>query len=54
MKFGQIIEYDKINIFLKNHAENEARRLVPDFSLSFIKDLFEVKASGLHSSFNIF
>ena len=54
MKFGQIIEYNKINIFLKNHAENEAERLVPDLSLSVIKDLFDVKASDLQSSFNIF
>ena len=30
-------------IFFKNHAENEAGRLVPDL---FIKALYEVKASG--------
>ena len=24
MKLGQIIDYNKINIFLKNYAENEA------------------------------
>ena len=39
MKFGQLIEYDKINIFLqkswRNHAENEAGRLVPDLFLFF-------------------
>ena len=41
MKFGQVIEYDKRYIFFtrdtflfKNHAENEAGRLVPDL-LSF-------------------
>ena len=28
MKFGQIIEYNKRNIFLQNQAENEAERLV--------------------------
>ena len=30
MKCDQLIEYNKINIFLQNNAENEARRLVPD------------------------
>ena len=30
MKFGQLIEYLKRNIFLKNYAENEAGKLVPD------------------------
>ena len=33
MKFGQLIEYDERNIFLKSYAENEAGRLVPDFLL---------------------
>ena len=40
--------------FSKNHAENEARRLVPDLALFFKKALYEVKASGLQLSFNIF
>ena len=31
----------------KNHAENEARRLVPDLFLFFQKALFEVNASRL-------
>ena len=30
MKFGQLIEYNKRNIFFKNYAENETSRLVPD------------------------
>ena len=47
MKFGQFIEYRKSNIFLKNHAENEIGRLVPNFLLFFKKALYEVKASGL-------
>ena len=38
----------------KSHVENEAGRLVPDFFLFFKKALFEVKASGLQLSFNIF
>ena len=37
----------------KNHAENEAGRLVSDIFLFFEKGLSEVKASGLHLSFNI-
>ena len=55
MKFGQVIGYNNRNIFLlKNHSENEARRLVLDRSLFFRKVLFEVKASGLQLNFNIF
>ena len=30
MKLGQVIEYIKRNIFLKNYAEDKAGRLVPD------------------------
>ena len=37
MKFGQVIDYNKRNIFLQNYAENEARRLVPDLFLFFEK-----------------
>ena len=37
MKFGQLIEYNKKNIFLKNYVENEAGRLVPDLFLFFEK-----------------
>ena len=37
----------------KNHAENEARILDPDFSLFFKKALYEVKASGLQLRFNV-
>ena len=32
-------------VFFKNHAENEAMRLVPDIFLFFRKALDEVKAS---------
>ena len=54
MKFGQVIEYNMRNIFFKNHAENEAGKLIPDLFLSFRKTLYEVKASGLQLSFNNF
>ena len=42
MKFGQLIKYNKKNIFLQNHAENEAETLVPDLFLFFEKVLYEV------------
>ena len=32
---GQLIEFNKRNIFSKNHAENEAGRLVGDLFLFF-------------------
>ena len=38
----------------KNHAENEAGRLVPDLLLLFEKTLFEVNPSRLQLSFNQF
>ena len=39
MKFGQVIEHNKRNIFLQNHGENAAERLVPDLFL-FYKGLY--------------
>ena len=46
MKFGQLIKYNKTKIFFfKNHAENEAGRLVPDQ---------EAEANGLQFNFNVF
>ena len=53
MKFGQLIECNKRNIFFKNHAEKETGRLGPDLFLFFEKALYEVKASGLQLRFNI-
>ena len=37
MKFGQLIEYKKRNIFLQNYTENDAGRLVPGLFLFFEK-----------------
>ena len=55
MKFCQLIEYNKRYVFFfKNHAENEAKKLVPDVFLFFKKALYVVKASRLQLSFNIF
>ena len=36
MELGQLIDYKKINTFLKNYTENEAGKLVPGLFL-FIK-----------------
>ena len=59
MKFGQLIEYNKRNIFhqkscrtkeifsFKSHSKKETGRLVPDLFLLFKKALYKVKASGL-------
>ena len=55
MKFGQVMSYNKRNIFFfKNHEEIEAGRLVPNSFFVFLEKLYEVKASGLQLSFNIF
>ena len=40
--------------FFKNHGEDMAGRLVPDLFVFLKKALYEVKASGLKHSFNIF
>ena len=37
VKLGQLIEYNKRNIFLLNYVENEAGRIVPDLFLFFKK-----------------
>ena len=54
LKVGQVIEYNKRNIFLQKSCKNEAGRLVPDLFLFFKKALCEVKAIGLQLSFNHF
>ena len=54
MKFGQLIEYKKSDIFFKNHKENEAGTPVTDLFLFFKKALYKVKASGLQIGFTIF
>ena len=41
-------------IFFKNCADNEAGRLVPDPFLFFKKAYYELSASGLQLSLNIF
>ena len=50
MKFGQLLKYNaRKNIFVKNHTEIEAGKLIPDLLFMCLK-----KASGQHLSFNIF
>ena len=45
---------DREIFFFKNYAENKAGRPVPDLFLFSNKGWYEVKASGLQLSFNIF
>ena len=56
IKFGQLIEYIKRNIFVQKlcYAESKAGRLVLDLFLFFEKAYYVVKTSGLQLSFNIF
>ena len=54
MKFGQLIEYRKRNVFFKSYAENEAGELVPVRFSFFKKALYKVKASGRQLDFTIF
>ena len=46
MEFGKLVKHKVRNISFKNHAENEAERLVLDLFLFFIKALYKVQASG--------
>ena len=50
MKFDQLIQYSKINIFLQNYAG----KLVLDFHLFLNKVLHEVKASVLRLIVSIY
>ena len=53
-KFRHLIDYNKINIFLKTCAENEVWRLVSYLFFFFKQALYEVISVGLQLSFNIF
>ena len=53
MKFGQLTEYNKRNICLKNHAENESEKLAPDPFFLKKNALYEVKASDTKLGFSI-
>ena len=51
-EFGEVTEYKNIKLLSKNHAENEAERLVPELFLFFEKALYEVKGNGLQLCYN--
>ena len=53
MKFDPVPELSKEIFFFKNHAENEAGRLVYNLSLIFEKAFYELKASDLQLNFKI-
>ena len=50
MKFGQLIEYDVRNVFLKNHDEKQAGRLVLDLFLLFFKKKLYIKSKQVVST----
>ena len=52
MKFGQLIGYNKRNIFRQNHAENEAGRLNPDLFLFYKKTLRTMVCSLISKYFD--
>ena len=54
MKLSQLIEYKRKIIVLQKFTENETGRLVLDLFLFFKITYYEVKASGLQPSFNLF
>ena len=55
MKFGQLIEYNKRNIFSSKIMKKlRQTRLVQNLVLFLKKPQYEVKASPLQPSFNIF
>ena len=49
MKFGQLIKYNVRNIFLQNHPEHNAGRLVPDLFFFFGNTLYKVNANDAHA-----
>ena len=54
MTFAQSIEYNKINNFLQRLCRKWDRKTSSESLLFFKKALYEVEASGLKLSFNIF
>ena len=52
MKFGQLVEQNKRNIFIQNHAEGEAWRLAPDLLLFFEKDLCKCDTAQFQYSYD--
>ena len=54
MTLGQLIKYNKGNIYLQKSNRKCGREISSRTLLFFKKALHEVKASGLHLSFNLF
>ena len=54
LKLGQEENITRKKNSFKNHAKNEGGKLVSDLVLFFKNVLYEVKASSLQLSFNIF
>ena len=54
MKFGQLIEYNVRNIFLKKLYKNQGGETNSSPLLCFKKALYGVNGGGLHLSSNIF
>ena len=52
--FGQLTEYNKRNISLQKLCWKWGRKPVPDHFLFYKTALYEVKASNLQFSFNVF
>ena len=53
IKGNQVMKITREIFFFAYHAQNEPRKLVPDLFLFFLKNLFEVKASGLFQYISI-
>ena len=55
MKFDELIKYNKRYAFFKNHAENEAKRVVPEFfKKSFIWGKNKVSAAEFRFGWTAF
>ena len=54
IKFGQLIEHNKKNIFLQKQFKKYDKETSPDHFFIFRKALYKVKANGLQLSFKIF
>ena len=54
MKFGQLIEYNVISIFLQKSCRKSGRETSSRPLFAFKKALHKVKASGQHPSFKIY
>ena len=54
MKFGQLTQYDVVNIFLQRSCRKWGSETSSRLLFVFEKALYKVKESGQHFSYNIF